>query len=181
VNNALPVSSQIILKRDKMETTDIATKFFAYVSDEPEGDWEYQLDSFGVVYGDGAWPFGRFGGGEADSIRLSPGPVGGAQYVSAAQTYVVIEREGDRFVGTIHYMVRREGLGGMVATGKVRGLIDGDNSSWSVSTNCPAAQDAFEDRARKVMEFILRSIQERDSGVFRPQTAQERFEFSEAK
>lgn len=163
-------------------------KFRSFVSDEPSGDWSYQLDDHGIRYGSGWWPFhhateadtqrnaqffekhGLSGSPEHSSVRL----LAGSDYCAGNQTYVVVTPISGGACAEIEVMHRRQGLGGMV--GETHVTFPADFSRFEMGDCADCVRELLLERAEKVRLFLLSAIAERDAGIVAPVTAHERYE-----
>jgi hypothetical protein len=150
-------------------------RFEAFACPEPEGDWEYIVDDWGILYGPGRWPFYRIynnelrpernGKKEPTSVRLNSdtGYENGVRYV------LLFPPQNDgRTEALIHVAVRPQGMGFYMADAVVQFDLAG---SFEID-RCPdIARPQVEDRARKILTFLAKATAERDKRKRKPETA----------
>lgn len=170
----------------KRKSTARDAQFDGFAVPEPKGDWKYELDDSGITYGKGLWPFylTREGRIFHASVRLAPD----SEYQAWRNQYVMLmplwaEEEHYGKAPKVHVSIgvytRPEGLGGWVS--KVQAIIHIKKLRWQWTQPLSAtiARQAKLKR-RKVLQFIRRSLRERDEGRKAPLTAHERYTAAQA-
>lgn len=149
-------------------------KFDGWAIAPPEGDWEYELDDFGVTFGSGWWPF--YKDGKPAAVRLAPDTA----YQSWRNEYVLLWSDGDATAHAGLKLWRRpQGMGGMVARARV--TIDIRGKRATVGTACPSdLLEQAEAKAERLLRFILMARGERRADR-RLITAHERYQAGRAE
>lgn len=154
-------------------------KFDGFAIPEPVGEWEYNLDDYGVVYGPGIWPFyskvsdvfkKNFGQNEPRSIRLAPDH----DYSAARNLYVMMWPISELAQADISVYVKPQGLGGYVGNAAVHFNLKENNFTVKL---CPTIiREQVEEKATKILRFLAVCRQERDTGRLAPKNAHEKWE-----
>jgi hypothetical protein len=155
-----------------------------YYVPPPEGDWEYEVDDYGVVYAEPHWPLvfrkaedtpdeptGVYRGAPewACTLRLAPNTEyqsWGAQYVLLGETC----REGKYGVQATLTLTIQSGKGAAgwcatVTTAHVS-VPEGDWRRWKVEGETPEEVEAeLQDKVRRLQAWYERAKREREAGL----------------
>ncbi|MFF3867092.1 hypothetical protein [Micromonospora sp. NPDC001898] len=136
----------------------------------PAGDWAYEVDDPGVVYGAGPWPF--HWEGRLASVRLAPNTT----YQSWSHEYVTVwpGHIADQASTDLNLFVRKQGMNAMIW--RCHGVtFDLLADTFTVPDRCPPSlRGQAEAKAQRILNLILAARAERDTYV-RPWTAHERY------
>lgn len=143
--------------------------------DEADGQWEYELDDWGITYGRGPWPFYQHYQDEkrrrVTSVRLSPNKAYQSWRTGYALAYV--HDDGSLFCFTFDLWDKKQGMGGYVW--HVHLSIE-NGQPVGIENLPPEIVDRVRDRWGKFERFLAACIAERDARKRRPITAHERYE-----
>lgn len=175
------------------------TKFYSYPQPPPEGEWEYEVDDFAILYGHTTlWPFSREDDERARAdfehgwekrsrdnytspaegtgfaaVRLAPN----TKHYSWGNEYVTVFPNRDdpnKAYALLTLWVRPQGLGAIVAHGTVDlDLVAGTFSIRNDELE-PEVRAQADMKATKLLAFFAAAIAERDKGTPAPTTAHDR-------
>lgn len=149
-------------------------KFDGWAVAPPTGEWSYALDDSGISYGGkpGTWPFyglnplGTRKPRTPRTIRLAPD----SAYQAWRNEYVLAGLRPDGTVwAAFSVFVARQGAGGYVADASATISLSGEIAVQAPARVLPEA----ERKARLILAFLRRAMDERDHGRRLPHTAYE--------
>jgi hypothetical protein len=146
----------------------------------PPGDWNYDLDDYGIHYGPGWWPFytTRHPYGEPEttgpiSVRISPD----TEFRSWRNEYVQLtpdKREPAKVTGRLRLFVRRRG-GGVICVNTAL-IVDMRAKTVHVAVDCPdTLRGQAETKGDRILQFLLHHRARRRAGDTRPVTAHDKW------
>ncbi|MGW4720903.1 hypothetical protein [Nocardia sp. NPDC004260] len=142
----------------------------------PEGQWQYELDDWGIVYGPGWWPFHRYyeqthgrSRRTPSSVRVSPGTA----YQSWGNESITLRpspQHPTRVEARMTLFVRTQGLGAIVADTQI--ALDIRQRRTTIADTCPPAlREQAELKAARLLRFVLDHRRARRRGTTEPDTA----------
>lgn len=158
---------------ERLEPT--GTTYYSYGAKPPQGEWAYEIDDDGIVYGDGPWPFHHWERGGPISVKVSPN----TEYRSWGNEHVLLwpGRFG-QLVADLHLYVRQQG--GYAMVWRCRVEFDLLTDTFTVPEHCPPTLRAqATSKAQKILDLVAFGRQDRDT-YLQPRNAHARYDAEKA-